>query len=122
MREEYRRLTGETLAAVKQTPPAPGKDEVLVPGEPEIRSRAAREREGIPIPDPIWQDLAKSAPASASPCRTPQPHKTEQVEPQRKDAKDTKDTKERAKNEIFSLGVLCVLVVHLLRSGLIARS
>jgi hydroxycarboxylate dehydrogenase B len=57
--EEYRRLTGETLAAVKQTPPAPGKDEVLVPGEPEIRSRAAREREGIPIPDPIWQDLAQ---------------------------------------------------------------
>ena len=55
---EYRRLTGETLAAVKAAPPAPGKDEVLVPGEPEIRSRAAREREGIPIPDPIWQDLA----------------------------------------------------------------
>ena len=58
-RKEYRRLTGETLAAVRQTPPAPGKDEVLVPGEPEIRSRAAREREGIPIPDPIWQDLAQ---------------------------------------------------------------
>jgi hydroxycarboxylate dehydrogenase B len=57
--KEYRRLTGETLAAVKRTPPAPGKDEVLVPGEPEIRSRAAREREGIPIPDPIWQDLAQ---------------------------------------------------------------
>lgn len=55
---EYRRLTGETLAAVKATPPAPGKDEVLVPGEPEIRSRAAREREGIPIPDAIWQDLS----------------------------------------------------------------
>jgi uncharacterized oxidoreductase len=55
---EYRRLTGETLAAAKETPPAPGRDEVLVPGEPEIRSRAAREREGIPIPDPIWQDLA----------------------------------------------------------------
>jgi len=55
---EYRRLTGETLAAVKETPPAPGKDEVLVPGEPEIRSRAVREREGIPIPDAIWQDLS----------------------------------------------------------------
>jgi len=59
--KEYRRLTGETLAAVKATPPAPGTDEVLVPGEPEIRSRAAREREGIPIPDPIWQDLSTLA-------------------------------------------------------------
>ncbi|MCA1665864.1 MAG: Ldh family oxidoreductase [Thermomicrobia bacterium] len=58
---EYRRLTGETLAAVKATPPAPGTDEVLVPGEPEIRSRAAREREGIPIPAPIWQNLAAVA-------------------------------------------------------------
>mgnify|MGYP001292098766 CR=1 FL=1 len=56
--KEYRRLTGETLAAVKETPPAPGKDEVLVPGEPEIRSRAARECDGIPIPDAIWQDLS----------------------------------------------------------------
>ncbi len=55
---EYRRLTGETLAAVKETPPAPGKDEVLFPGEPEVRSRAARERDGIPIPDAIWRDLA----------------------------------------------------------------
>lgn len=58
---EYRRLTGETLAAVRQTPPAPGKEEVLVPGEPEIRSRAARAREGIPLPDAIWQDLAQIA-------------------------------------------------------------
>lgn len=64
---EYRRLTAETLAAAKATPPAPGKDEVLVPGEPEIRSRAVREREGIPIPDAIWQDLAALATRFAIP-------------------------------------------------------
>lgn len=39
------------------TKPADGHDEVLVPGEPEERIRAERERAGIPIPDPIWQEL-----------------------------------------------------------------
>jgi uncharacterized oxidoreductase len=56
-RDEYRRLTGETLATIKEVPPAPGTAEVLIPGEPEIRSRAARLEEGIPLPDAIWQDL-----------------------------------------------------------------
>lgn len=56
---EYRRLTSETLAAVKAVPPAPGKDEVLYPGEPEARSRAERTQEGIPIPDTIWQQLTE---------------------------------------------------------------
>ena len=59
--EEYRKLTGETLTAIKETPPAPGKTEVLYPGEPEARSRAERNHDGIPIPDPIWQDLTSLA-------------------------------------------------------------
>jgi len=56
---EYRRLTSETLAAVRSVPPAPGKDEVLYPGEPEARSRAERGRDGIPIPESIWQQLTE---------------------------------------------------------------
>ncbi|MFW5834449.1 MAG: malate/lactate/ureidoglycolate dehydrogenase [Pseudomonadota bacterium] len=39
-------------AYVKASPPAPGIDEVLLPGEPEQRSRAARRAAGIPV-DPM---------------------------------------------------------------------
>lgn len=34
---------------IKASPPAPGFKEVLLPGEPEQRSRAVRRREGIPL-------------------------------------------------------------------------
>jgi len=42
-------------------PPAPGFEEVLVPGDPELRTRAVRKREGIPIPDDLWQQLVDLA-------------------------------------------------------------
>ena len=51
----------ETAARVKATPPADGFDEVLLPGEPEARSRVARLRDGIPVPEEIWADLLRSA-------------------------------------------------------------
>ncbi|MDP9370903.1 MAG: Ldh family oxidoreductase [Chloroflexota bacterium] len=55
----YADRVGETLAAAKEVPPAPGVEGVLVPGEPEQRSRAGRERDGIPIPEPIWAELTQ---------------------------------------------------------------
>ena len=42
------------LAAV---PPAPGQHEVLLPGEPELRTQAERERDGIPLPPGLWGNL-----------------------------------------------------------------
>jgi ureidoglycolate dehydrogenase (NAD+) len=42
-------LLGGLLAELKAIPPAAGFDEVLVPGEPEARARARRERDGIPV-------------------------------------------------------------------------
>jgi LDH2 family malate/lactate/ureidoglycolate dehydrogenase len=59
--ERYQALVGETLAAAKRMPPAPGLQEVLVPGEPEVRTREQREREGIALPEATWQDLARVA-------------------------------------------------------------
>jgi uncharacterized oxidoreductase len=38
-------------------PAAPGYDEVLVPGEPEARAKAERERDGIPLPPTLWTTL-----------------------------------------------------------------
>ena len=42
---------------LKAIPPAPGDDEVLVPGEPEARAKAERERDGIPLPPTLWTTL-----------------------------------------------------------------
>ena len=57
-RDTYEMLTGEHLAAAKRVPPADGIAEILVPGEPEVRTRAARERDGIALPEATWHDLA----------------------------------------------------------------
>ena len=56
--DRYRALVDETLAAAKRVPPAPGRAEVLLPGEPEVMSRQHREAAGIPLPERTWQDLA----------------------------------------------------------------
>jgi hydroxycarboxylate dehydrogenase B len=37
--------------------PAEGVEAVLLPGQPELAMRAARERDGVPIPDSTWQEL-----------------------------------------------------------------
>ena len=36
--------------------PVPG-GEVLLPGEPERRTRAKRLADGVPLPDPVWETL-----------------------------------------------------------------
>jgi LDH2 family malate/lactate/ureidoglycolate dehydrogenase len=56
-RERAAALLGRLLGDLKQIPPAPGYDEVLVPGEPEARARAERERDGIPLPPTLFVTL-----------------------------------------------------------------
>ncbi|HEX2033843.1 MAG TPA: Ldh family oxidoreductase [Chloroflexota bacterium] len=58
---EYLAATGRVTAALKRVPPAPGTAEVLLPGEPEVRSRAQREREGISLPQETWDALTRLA-------------------------------------------------------------
>ena len=53
----YRSMVVETVEIVKGTPPAPGVEEVLVAGEPELRSREQRGRDGIRLPDGTWEAL-----------------------------------------------------------------
>ena len=52
-------LLARLLGDLKAIPPAPGHDEVLVPGEPEQRTRAERERDGIPLPPTLWASLTE---------------------------------------------------------------
>ena len=44
-------------AWIKASPPAPGFDEVLLPGEPEQRSRAKRLAQGIPVDETSFAEI-----------------------------------------------------------------
>ena len=52
---DYEKALAKTLGRIKAVPPGPGFEEVLLPGEPEARARAKRERDGIPIPEDTWR-------------------------------------------------------------------
>jgi len=41
-------------------PPAEGFQEVLLPGEPERRAAERRSREGVPMPETVWQQLSEA--------------------------------------------------------------
>jgi uncharacterized oxidoreductase len=60
-REQYEARVRQFLDGIKAAPRAPGVDEILVPGEPEWRSRARRLAEGIALPDAVWQDISNAA-------------------------------------------------------------
>jgi uncharacterized oxidoreductase len=48
-------------AHVKSARPAPGYDDVLVPGEPERRSALKRMQQGIEVDDATWRDIRAAA-------------------------------------------------------------
>ena len=53
---------GEQIAArIKSTKPAPGFEEVLMPGEPEARSAESRQRNGVPLDDNTWSQIVEAA-------------------------------------------------------------
>ena len=59
-RDRGAELLARLLGDLKAIPPAPGFDEVLVPGEPEARRQAERERDGIPLPPTLWTSLDRA--------------------------------------------------------------
>ena len=59
--DQYSRNAEEMERRIRAVPPAPGFREVLVPGDPEARTRQTRLREGIPIPQPLWQQITDLA-------------------------------------------------------------
>lgn len=48
-------------ANVKASPPAPGVEAVMVPGDPERKSAVARSRDGIPVDEQTWRDILAAA-------------------------------------------------------------
>jgi ureidoglycolate dehydrogenase (NAD+) len=59
--EQYKADVDATIDGLHALPPAEGFDEVLVPGEPEDRTRTERERDGIPLPGGTVANLRASA-------------------------------------------------------------
>lgn len=47
--DEFKKRMDELIQDLKKQPKAPGFDEILIPGEPEWRSKLKREKEGCPI-------------------------------------------------------------------------
>jgi uncharacterized oxidoreductase len=57
--EEFKREVDAVIRQMKQTPPAPGFDEVLYPGEIEWRTAEQRAADGIFIEDATWDGLQR---------------------------------------------------------------
>src|SRR5262249_19014339 len=49
------------VACVRSAALAPGFTEILIPGEPEYRTEARRRRDGIPVDDETWRQIADIA-------------------------------------------------------------
>ena len=52
--EDYYREVEALIRYVRSSPPAPGFEEILLPGEPELRSARRREADGIDLDDKTW--------------------------------------------------------------------
>ena len=59
--EAYQKGVRALLDGMKATPPAPGFDEVVVPGDFERRFRVARLADGIELPDTIYAQIQEWA-------------------------------------------------------------
>ncbi len=49
--------SGEFLNKVRASRPAEGVEQVMAPGDPERKTRRAREAQGIPVSDEVWQGI-----------------------------------------------------------------
>jgi hydroxycarboxylate dehydrogenase B len=59
--EHFYELIEEMRRYVKSSKPAEGYDEVLMPGEPELRTAKDRKQKGIPLDEATWQAILNSA-------------------------------------------------------------
>ena len=61
--EHFNTLVGEMRDYIKSSPPAPGHDEVFLPGEPDYRNMERRRRDGISIDGNTWEQIVAAASA-----------------------------------------------------------
>ena len=46
---------------IRKTKPMAGVDQVLIPGDPERKTRIERSKNGIPLPDDTWAAIVNTA-------------------------------------------------------------
>jgi hydroxycarboxylate dehydrogenase B len=56
-KQEFNAAADAIIQRIKAVPAAPGFSEVLLPGEPELRSKARRQQEGIGLPKSSWEAI-----------------------------------------------------------------
>ena len=59
--DEFRRTARAYADWVASSRPANPEEPVLLPGQPENRTMATRRRDGVPLPDAVWQSIANVA-------------------------------------------------------------
>ncbi len=59
--DRFRSKVDDLLRTVRESPTAPGFEEILIPGEPERRSKENRLRDGIYIEAKTWGDIVDLA-------------------------------------------------------------
>ena len=59
--EDFKNEVANFVDYVKSAAPAPGFDEVLVPGERSYRTKQERMANGIPVVDSTWEKIAEVA-------------------------------------------------------------
>jgi LDH2 family malate/lactate/ureidoglycolate dehydrogenase len=57
--ESYADNADFVMQRVKKIKPASGVEEVLIPGEPEARSREERLKDGVPVADRTWEQIVE---------------------------------------------------------------
>jgi len=61
---DFDRMIDDLREYIKSSPPAPGFDEVCLPGEPDFRKHQQRSRDGIPIDETTWSQVVEAAAAA----------------------------------------------------------
>jgi uncharacterized oxidoreductase len=59
--DEFKKEMDDLLRTVKNSKPAPGFKEILLPGEPERRTKEERRVKGIDVPNRTWDELVETA-------------------------------------------------------------
>ena len=59
--DTFKRSVDAWIREMRSTPPAPGAEEVLIPGDPERHAEDERRRTGIPFPPSVIADLKEVA-------------------------------------------------------------
>jgi len=57
--DQFKEMIDEHIDTIKNSPKAPGVTEITLPGEPEVKTKETRLKEGIPVPDSTWEQLIK---------------------------------------------------------------